>query len=104
MPEYGTVDDFEKLVKGMHRNVKLIIDLVINHTSISIHGFLKQQTISTGWRRTDATECPLCKLLSVQEQTEAVSFYRIGDSDWYYEAVFLGPDARHLLEQQKYET
>lgn len=33
-PEYGTPDDFKSLVKTAHKNdIKVIIDLVINHTS-----------------------------------------------------------------------
>jgi len=33
-PEFGTMDDFDELLKGLHhRNLKLIMDLVLNHTS-----------------------------------------------------------------------
>ena len=33
-PEYGTLDDFDRLLGAMHaRGMKLIIDLVLNHTS-----------------------------------------------------------------------
>jgi len=33
-PPYGTLDDMNKLIKGLHsRGMKLILDLVINHTS-----------------------------------------------------------------------
>lgn len=33
-PQYGTLDDFDQLVEAAHaRDVKLIIDLVLNHTS-----------------------------------------------------------------------
>lgn len=41
-PDYGTMDDFKLLVKEAHkRNVKIIIDLVINHTSDQIEWFQK---------------------------------------------------------------
>lgn len=32
--EYGTLDDWKEMIQGMHeRNIKLIMDLVVNHTS-----------------------------------------------------------------------
>ncbi len=34
MEEFGTMDDFDKLLSGLHdRGIKLIIDLVVNHSS-----------------------------------------------------------------------
>lgn len=34
MDEFGTLDDFKQMLKGMHdRGIKLIMDLVVNHTS-----------------------------------------------------------------------
>ncbi len=34
MKEFGTMDDFDALLKGMHqRNIKLVMDLVVNHSS-----------------------------------------------------------------------
>ncbi|MCL2630843.1 MAG: alpha-glucosidase [Firmicutes bacterium] len=34
MDEFGTLDDWKEMVKGMHaRGIKLIMDLVVNHTS-----------------------------------------------------------------------
>ena len=35
MKEFGTMDDFDALLKGLHdRGIKLIMDLVVNHTII----------------------------------------------------------------------
>ncbi len=34
MDEFGTMEDFDRLLKGVHdRGMKLILDLVVNHTS-----------------------------------------------------------------------
>lgn len=34
MPEFGTMEDFDALLKGLHqRGIKLIMDMVVNHTS-----------------------------------------------------------------------
>lgn len=33
-PEFGTLDDFKEMLEGMHqRGIKLVMDLVVNHTS-----------------------------------------------------------------------
>ncbi|MBR0295328.1 MAG: alpha-glucosidase [Bacilli bacterium] len=40
-PPFGTLDDFKLMIKGMHeRGIKLIMDLVVNHTS-SEHAFFQ---------------------------------------------------------------
>ena len=34
MPQFGTMADFDRMLKGMHqRGIKLIMDLVVNHSS-----------------------------------------------------------------------
>ena len=41
-PEYGTMDDFKKLIaECKKRNIRIIMDLVINHTSDQHEWFLK---------------------------------------------------------------
>ncbi len=40
-PPFGTMDDFKKMIKGMHdRGIRLIMDLVVNHTSDQHKWFL----------------------------------------------------------------
>lgn len=43
-PDYGTLDDFDKLVSEAHkRDIMLIIDLVLNHTSDQHHWFAESR-------------------------------------------------------------
>ncbi len=44
MDEFGTLDDFKEMLKGMHdRGIKLIMDLVVNHTSDEHKWFLESK-------------------------------------------------------------
>ncbi len=44
MDEFGTMDDFKEMIKGMHdRGIKLIMDLVVNHTSDEHKWFLESK-------------------------------------------------------------
>jgi oligo-1,6-glucosidase len=46
MKEFGTMDDFDALLKGMHsRGLKLVMDLVVNHSSDE-HAWFKQSRSS----------------------------------------------------------
>jgi oligo-1,6-glucosidase len=46
MKEFGTMDDFDQLLKGMHeRGIKLVMDLVVNHSSDE-HEWFKQSRSS----------------------------------------------------------
>lgn len=44
-PEYGTMQDFEEMVKLLHeKNIKVVMDLVINHTSDQHKWFLESRS------------------------------------------------------------
>lgn len=46
MPEFGTMQDFDELLQGLHRrNIKLVMDLVVNHTSDE-HEWFRQSRLS----------------------------------------------------------
>jgi alpha-amylase len=46
-PEYGTLEDFKELVKEAHsRDIKVVIDLVLNHTSLNHPWFKRAQNVS----------------------------------------------------------
>lgn len=43
-PEYGTLDDFKEMLDGMHsRGIKLLMDLVVNHTSDEHEWFIESR-------------------------------------------------------------
>src|SRR5947207_2532873 len=46
MKDFGTMEDFNALLKGMHeRNIKLVMDIVVNHSSDE-HEWFKQSRSS----------------------------------------------------------
>ena len=43
-PLYGSMDDFERLLEGLHnRDMKLMMDVVVNHTSDKHHWFIESR-------------------------------------------------------------
>ena len=51
-PPYGTVEDVEKLINGAHeRGMKLLLDLVINHTSSEHEWFKESRSSKTNPKR-----------------------------------------------------
>ena len=54
-PEYGTMDDFKAILDGAHaRGMKIIMDLVVNHTS-NEHEWFKKSAATTGCPHSPAT-------------------------------------------------
>ena len=44
-PEFGTMEDFNQLLEGLHqRNIKLVMDLVVNHSSDEHKWFLESRS------------------------------------------------------------
>ena len=53
MDEFGTMEDFDRLLKGVHdRGMKLILDLVVNHTSDEHPGLLNQNLVKRTLKET----------------------------------------------------
>nr|WP_297709119.1 alpha-amylase family glycosyl hydrolase [uncultured Butyrivibrio sp.] len=106
-PEYGTLQDFDNLVKECHdRGVNLIIDLVLNHTS-SEHPWFKEATkylrdhaeLTSIYEEASDQEGQLTPIATLQDECPYLYYYnfskdkqagfeKVNGSDWYYEARF----------------
>jgi glycosidase len=92
--DYGTMEDFEKLLEEAHkRDIKVIIDLMINHTS-NIHPWFSDaysyvNELEKG-KTPDATECPYVDYYNfVKEEDAGTGYHQVGSTDWYYEGQFV---------------
>lgn len=90
--EYGTSDDFRALLEECHkRNIRVIIDMVINHTS-SQHKWFREacdylRTLGEG-EEPDLTVCPYAGYYHFSREQVNGDYYAVSGSDWYYEGVF----------------
>ncbi len=100
-PEYGTLQDFDNLVKACHdRGVNVIIDTVLNHTS-SEHPWFKE---ATGYLKSNPdlesiydangnpdekllAECPYLYYYNFAKENQT-GFEKVNGTNWYYEARF----------------
>lgn len=98
-PQYGNLDDFNRLVKECKkRGIKLIIDLVINHTS-NQHPWFLSALKSLSIEPCGEEKCihevlcrehnPYVKYYNfVEGKPDRADYYHTGIGDWYYEGVF----------------
>ena len=97
-PQYGTMEDFQELIdKCNKRNIKLIIDLVLNHTS-SEHPWFVSAKKSLAIEPCGQDECIYEELC--MEHNKYVDYYNFSKEKlsgyhsyempegWYYEGVF----------------
>ncbi len=92
-PEYGSMADFEELVAECDkRGIKLIIDLVLNHTSSEHPWFVEVcsylESLEAG-AEPSAEECPYYEYYNfVKGNPNSNTWYQVGTTDYYYEGVF----------------
>lgn len=83
-PAYGTMEDFDRLVKEMNaRDMDLILDLVLNHSSSKHPWFLKAISAATNNTCEAVVECGYYNF----SETFETGYTKIHDS-LYYESVF----------------
>jgi glycosidase len=109
---FGTEEDLKELSELCHsRNVKLILDLAINHTSTQHEWFLKFKQA----RIDGDTENPYYNFYTcatTSEREKGRTYHRLGSTDWWYEGNFSNempeldydnPDVRQaVLDVAKY--
>lgn len=107
--EYGTLEDMDSLINECHaKDIRLIIDLVMNHTSskhpwfIAACDYLKSLEAD---EEIDIAECPYVDYYHFSKEQLNNSWYRVPGSDYYYEAVFWSemPDLNLSSESVKKE-
>lgn len=89
-PVYGTKEDFRELIKACNeRGIKVIMDLVLNHSS-SRHPWFQEACDylrELGDGEPDSSDCPYFDYYYFTK--EPVSGYSpVSGTDWYYEAQF----------------
>ena len=90
-PEFGTLDDFKQLVEECHaRGIKVITDMVINHSSSQNKWFLEACEYLEGLdgKEPSAEECRYFAYYNFTKDADGGKYYPVGDSGWYYEAQF----------------
>lgn len=89
-PAYGTLEDFKQLMEECDkRGIKVIMDLVLNHSSSQNPWFLEacDYLRQLGDKEPDVTECPYFEYYNFSRELVSAS-YAVEGCDWYYEAQF----------------
>lgn len=88
--EYGTLDDFKELLAECdRRGIKVIMDLVLNHSS-SQNPWFQEACVylkGLGGAEPDVTECPYFDYYHFSRE-QGGGYYQVEGTDWYYEAQF----------------
>ena len=91
--EYGTLDDFKRLIEECNkRGIKLIIDFVMNHSSTQNLWFQEAGKYLESLpkdKEPDISECPYVEYYNfVKGDPGSNTYSRVYNSDWYYECMF----------------
>lgn len=106
--QYGTIEDFEKLVDECHkRGINVIIDYVINHSSSKNQWFVDAceylKTLEPG-EEADSSVCKYVDYYHFSKEQVNNTYYSVPGTEYYYEGSFWSemPDLNlHNEEVQK---
>ena len=110
-PEYGSMEDFDRFMEECgKRDIHILIDLVLNHTSSKHEWFTTAcdylSKIESG--EPDVTECPYVDYYYFSREKKSDVYYPVPNSEWYYEGSFwsempdvnlLNADVRQAFEE-----
>ena len=83
-PDFGTLEDFDKLIEECHkRGVVVIIDLVLNHSGAG-HEFFKKACEELKEGKTDG----YARYYNFSTKQDDTYKYRVSGSDYYYQGDF----------------
>lgn len=89
---YGTTDDFRNLVEECHqRDIRVVIDFVINHSSSQHPWFQEACAYLKGLpqgQEPDLEECPYVDYYHFSQEQVNGTYYKVNGTDWYYEGSF----------------
>ncbi len=88
--EYGTLEDFQELLAECdRRGIKVIMDLVLNHSSSQNPWFQEACAYLQGLNgaEPDAEVCPYFAYYHFSKE-QGGGYYEVEGTDWYYEAQF----------------
>lgn len=88
--EYGTLEDFQAfLAECDKRGIKVIMDLVLNHSSSQNPWFQEACAYLKGLdgAEPDAADCPYYDYYHFSKE-QGGGFYQVEGTDWFYEAQF----------------
>lgn len=90
-PDYGTMEDFQSLLSACHeKNVRVLLDLVVNHTSSEHPWFLEAAEYLKGLgedAEPDESVCPYVGYYNFTREA-ADGYAQLPGTSWYYEARF----------------
>lgn len=89
-PAYGTMEDFQELLAACdERGIKVIMDLVLNHTSSGHPWFVEacEYLCELGTAEPDPSECPYVDYYHFSKEP-GDGYCQVEGCNWYYEARF----------------
>jgi oligo-1,6-glucosidase len=96
-PEFGTMKDFDSLISGLHkRGIKLVMDVVVNHSSSENNWFLKSRS---------SRENPFRNYYhwwnaERGKPTPRFSFFDVNNDAWKYDSVTNAYYLHYFSQQQ----